>query len=86
MKKILGFGSCVSDVISGVVLGLFGPFHLAIGISREMVVFHLTLWHLAAFGDFRKKTPKRAWLFAGISPLLYGLRTWSKRQKMRQVF
>ena len=39
-----------------------------------------------AFGDFRKKTPKRTWLCAGISPLLYGLRTWSKRQKTQQVF
>jgi len=28
-----------------------------------------------------KKMPKRTWLWAGISPLLYGLRTWSKRQK-----
>jgi len=30
--------------------------------------------------------PKRMWLCVGISPLLYGLRTWSKRQKTRQVF
>jgi len=29
----------------------------------------LTLWHLAAFGDFRKKTPKRTWLCMGISPV-----------------
>jgi len=35
---------------------------------------------------FEKKTPKRTWLCAGISPLLYGLRTRSKRQKTRQVF
>jgi len=28
-KKILGFWIFVSDVISGVVLGLFGQFHLA---------------------------------------------------------
>jgi len=39
----------------------------------------LTLWRPAAFGDFREKTPKRTWLCAWISPLLYGLRTWSKR-------
>ena len=33
MKKnlMLGFGFFVSDVISGVVLGLFGPLHLALG-------------------------------------------------------
>jgi len=43
-----------------------------------------------ASGRFRgfseKTTPKRMWLCAGISPLLYGLRTWSKRQKTWQVF
>jgi len=37
-------------------------------------------------GTFGKKTPKRTWLCAGISPLLVGLRTWLKRQKMWQVF
>jgi len=46
----------------------------------------LTLWLLAAFEDFRKKTFKRTCLCAGISPLLYRLRTWSKCQKTRQVF
>jgi len=35
-----------------------------------------TLWRPAAFGDFWRKTPKRTWLCTGISPLLYGLRTW----------
>jgi len=28
---ISGFGFFVSDVLSGIVLGLFGPFHLALG-------------------------------------------------------
>jgi len=37
-------------------------------------------------GIFGKKTPTRTWLCARISPLLFGLRTWSKRQKTRQVF
>jgi len=46
----------------------------------------LTLWHLGGFRDFRKKMPERTWLCTGISPLLYGLRTWSKRQKTWQVF
>jgi len=46
----------------------------------------LTLWRPAAFEDIRKKTPKRTWLCAEKSFLLYGLRTWSKRQKMQQVF
>jgi len=32
-----------------------------------------------------KKQLGRTWLCAGISPLLYGLRTWSKCQTMRQV-
>ena len=34
------FGCFVSDVIGGVVLGLFGPLHLALGPNRYMVVFH----------------------------------------------
>ena len=45
-----------------------------------------TLWRLAAFEDFRKKTPKHTWLCVGISLLLYGIRTWSKGQKTHQVF
>jgi len=36
-------------------------------------------------GIFGKKTPKRMWLCMGMSPLLYGLRTWSKHQKTQQV-
>jgi len=56
------------------------------GVSKESVSKFLTLWHPGGFGDFWKKTPKRTWLGAGISPFLYGLRTWSKRQKMWQVF
>ena len=36
----------------------------------------LTLWCLAAFRDFLKKNPpKRTWLCAGISPLLFELRS-----------
>jgi len=30
-KKFIGFGFFVSGVVSGVVLGLFGPLHLALG-------------------------------------------------------
>jgi len=30
----LGFGIFEGDVISGVVLGLFGPLHLALGPNR----------------------------------------------------
>jgi len=33
----------------------------------------------------RKKQLDRTWLCVRISPLLYGLRTWSKCQKTRQV-
>jgi len=29
----------VSNVINGVVLGLFGPRHLALGLNCQMVVF-----------------------------------------------
>jgi len=78
-------------------LAAFGDFHKkhqnARGFAQEFLwsskcywpVKSLTLWHSAAFGDFWKKTPKRTWLCAGISPLLYGLQTWSKRQKTRQA-
>ena len=38
--------------------------------------FTLTVWRPAAFGDFRKKTPKRTWLCVGISPVRYALQTW----------
>jgi len=46
----------------------------------------LTLWHPAAFGDFRKKTPKCMWLCAGISLLLFGLRTWSSVKRRGKSF
>jgi len=59
---------------------------LKVQIYRITAANVLTLWCLAEIGDFRKKTPKRTWLCTGIYPLLYGLRTWSKHQKMRQVF
>jgi len=48
---------------------------------------YLTAWHLGGFGHFRKKTlPNRTWLCASTSQLLFGLRTWSKHQKTRQVY
>jgi len=50
------------------------------------MVYRLILWRPAAFGDFRKKNAKHTWLCVGISPLLFGLRTWSKCQKTWQVF
>jgi len=56
------------------------------GVQKERKSSFLPLWCPAAFEDFRKKMLKRMWLCAGISPLLYGLRAWSKRQKTRQVF
>jgi len=46
----------------------------------------VALWHPGGFGDFWEKTPKRTRLCVGISPLLFGLRTWSKPQKTWQVF
>jgi len=30
-KNVLGFGFFVSEIMSGAVLGLFGPLHLALG-------------------------------------------------------
>ena len=48
------------------------------------------LFNTLVSGCFRrfseKKTPKRTWLCTEISPLLFGLRTWSKCQKTWQVF
>jgi len=43
-KNYFGFGFFVSDVISGVVLGLFGPLHLALGPNRQMVVFRSSFY------------------------------------------
>jgi len=40
---LFGFGFFVSDVISGVVLGIFGPLHLALGPNRKMVVFQVCI-------------------------------------------
>jgi len=34
-RLVLGFGFFVSDVISGVVSGLFGPLHLALGPKHK---------------------------------------------------
>jgi len=46
-------------------------------VTKNLENFKLTLWRPAAFGDFRrKKTPKRMWLCAGISPVWYALQTW----------
>jgi len=35
----------------------------------------LTLWRPAAFGDFQKKKPRRAWLCTGNSLVRYALQT-----------
>jgi len=43
-----------------------------------MSISNLDLFQLfgsARFRDFRKKTPKRTWLCAGISPVRYALQT-----------
>jgi len=45
----------------------------------------LTLWRPAKKGIFGKKH-RNTRLWAGITPLLYGLQTWSKCQKTQQVF
>jgi len=47
MKKIFWIwvsGFFVSDVISGVVLGLFGSLHLALCLNLLMVVFHSSFY------------------------------------------
>jgi len=44
--------------------------------ASKSLCFCLTLWRPLGFGDFRKKkTPKRTWLCAGISPVWYALQT-----------
>jgi len=57
--------------------------YLTIFGSKEFIfiVTILTLWLPGGFKDFHKKTPKFTCLCTGISPLLFGLRTWSKCQK-----
>jgi len=54
---------------------------LKAGPEQRLIVF---VCFFAAFEDFRKKTLKRTWFCTGISPLLYGLWTWLKRQKTQQ--
>jgi len=71
------FSSIGWQVMTGQSLGHYSGFAVLKGLS---------LWRPAAFEFFRKKTPKRTWLCARISPLLYGLWAWSKRQKTWQVF
>jgi len=47
MKKkrlIVGFGCFVSDIISGVLLGLYGRLHLALGLNCSMIVFHSSFY------------------------------------------
>jgi len=34
----------LSDIISGIVLGLFGPLHLALGLNCLLVVFHWSFY------------------------------------------
>ena len=46
-----------------------------IGNQNETVENLSTLWCPLGFGDIRKKTPKRTWLCAGISPVRYALQT-----------
>jgi len=41
---VLGFGFFVSDVKSGVLLGHFDPLHLALGLNRQMAVFHWSFY------------------------------------------
>jgi len=48
----------------------------------EEVKIKLTLWRLVAFGDFRKKTPNRTWLYTGLSPFLFELQTWCKSSSL----
>jgi len=38
--------------------------------------FYINTLAPGGFEDFWKKTPKRMWLCAGISPVQYALQTW----------
>ena len=49
--------------------------HWKRSITHAIVGFTLASGWIRGFSG--KKTPKRTWLCAGISPLLFGLRTWS---------
>jgi len=61
------------------------PFYCCILLIQNNVPckVHLTVWVNSSVSQ--KKQLDHTWLCVGISPLLYGLRTWSKCQKTRQV-
>jgi len=58
--------------------------------SQNKLEYDLKKFNTLASGCFQgfleKNLPKRTWLCAGISLVLYGLRAWLKRQKTWQVF
>jgi len=80
-------------MVNGAVIFLRAYHHVHPCKKLIMVLFQLrkvSCYNSLSSGCFRgfskKKALKRTWLCARISPLLFGLRTWSKCQKMRQVF
>jgi len=55
--------------------------------NKKKVQNGASSWHFAVrlLSGIFEKTLEHIWLCAGISPLLYRLRTWLKRQKPLQV-
>jgi len=50
-----------------------------VDMIRVTTLFQLFIFGVrVVLGIFAEKTPKLTWLCTGISPLLFGLRTWSK--------
>jgi len=89
-KIVLIQGGFGFQVFAGInVAGFFSTGIQVVILDRTilgLLTMGLTLGRPAAFGDFRKKTPKHTWLCAGVSPLLYELQTWLNHQKTWQVF
>jgi len=54
--------------------------------TKASSLIRLTLWRLLGFGDFRKKTPKRTWLSAGISPVRYARRPGKSLKRRSKSF
>ena len=82
-KKILWPVCCI--VLLQILIN-FTKADMGLDLRLRLVLVFNTLapgW-IRVFSE--KKTPKWTWFCAGITGFLYGLWTWSKRQKTQQVF
>jgi len=78
----------VSLPVLVVSLGMLAFCLVVVGFQLKTVTLFCKLLNTLTSGliqAVRKKQLGSMWLCAGISPLLYGLRTWSKCQKTQHV-